>query len=143
VAGWVHSQRDAGGSAEYLNWGAGVKRDFAAISTAGCEEPIAGTRRPAPPVRCGLTPQRAAVKVNASADQARNGRNHHAKRRGISSVGRASEWHSEGQRFEPAILHFPKPLQINGLCRFLRSRPKTGQAAWATARLPVKQRSPC
>ena len=26
--------------------------------------------------------------------------------RGISSVGRASGWQPEGQRFEPAILHF-------------------------------------
>ena len=26
---------------------------------------------------------------------------------GISSVGRASGWQPEGQRFEPAILHFP------------------------------------
>ena len=31
------------------------------------------------------------------------------KRRGISSAGRASEWHSEGQRFEPAILHSLRP----------------------------------
>ena len=29
------------------------------------------------------------------------------------------EWHSEGQRFEPAILHFTKPLRTNGLSCFL------------------------
>jgi hypothetical protein len=27
------------------------------------------------------------------------------KERGISSVGRALQWHCRGQRFEPAILH--------------------------------------
>ena len=39
--------------------------------------------------------------------------------RGISSVGRASEWHSEGQGFEPPILHSRGLLQPVGVCRLV------------------------
>ncbi len=54
--------------------------------------------------------------------------------RGISSAGRASEWHSEGQRFEPAILHRGgckrKQTLANpgktGVCHFLLRRGASG-----------------
>ncbi len=35
-------------------------------------------------------------------------------RRGISSVGRAFEWHSKGRRFDPDILHFTTPCKTRG-----------------------------
>ena len=40
--------------------------------------------------------------------------------RGYSSAGRALEWHSRGQRFDPAYLHHENPVifEITGFFRF-------------------------
>lgn len=39
--------------------------------------------------------------------------------RGISSAGRALRWQRRGQRFDPAMLHYQKPIQrwIGSGCR--------------------------
>ena len=42
--------------------------------------------------------------------------------RGYSSAGRASEWHSEGQRFDPAYLHQNYKPQGQKPCGFVIPR---------------------
>ncbi len=66
-------------------------------------------------------------------------------KRGCGAVGSASEWHSEGQRFEPAQLHQDKTrlarvLLFLGFLILARESPKCGTDAERpifTPRLPV------